>query len=105
MACRSQTKGQTAVEKVKAATGYAKAELWIIDLADFDSVRQFADEFERKADGWISSWRMPPSEHSENGWELKLVQFLLSLSQTDPSPACKSTTSPPRCCLSSSFRA
>ncbi|KAJ6520379.1 short-chain dehydrogenase/reductase family protein-like protein [Mycena sanguinolenta] len=47
LACRSQSKGDTALEKLKALTGYAKAGLWIIDLADFSSVKQFADKFER----------------------------------------------------------
>ncbi|KAJ7502584.1 hypothetical protein B0H11DRAFT_2188382 [Mycena galericulata] len=47
LACRSQSRGQAAVEKLHAATGYAKAELWIIDLADFESVKQFATKFER----------------------------------------------------------
>ncbi|KAJ7780227.1 hypothetical protein DFH07DRAFT_865313 [Mycena maculata] len=47
LACRNQTKGQAAVEKLKADTGYAKAELWLVDLADFDSVKQFADKFEQ----------------------------------------------------------
>lgn len=32
---------------LKAATDYSKAELWIIDLADFESVKQFADRFEK----------------------------------------------------------
>ncbi|KAJ7123560.1 hypothetical protein C8R44DRAFT_831249 [Mycena epipterygia] len=47
LACRSESKGQAAVEKLKAATGYARAELWIIDLANFSSVKQFSDKFER----------------------------------------------------------
>lgn len=28
---------------LKQATGYSKAELWMVDLADFASVRAFAD--------------------------------------------------------------
>ncbi|KAJ7921228.1 hypothetical protein B0H13DRAFT_2318584 [Mycena leptocephala] len=40
LACRSQSKGQAAVDKLKDATGYSKAELWIIDLADFESVKR-----------------------------------------------------------------
>ncbi|KAF7345680.1 WW domain-containing oxidoreductase [Mycena venus] len=48
LACRSQSKGQAAVGKLKAETGYTKAGLWIIDLADFSSVRRFADKFERE---------------------------------------------------------
>ncbi|KAJ6457396.1 hypothetical protein C8R47DRAFT_1227432 [Mycena vitilis] len=47
LACRSQSRGQAAVDKLKAETGYGKAELWLIDLADFESVKQFAGKFER----------------------------------------------------------
>ncbi|KAJ7132349.1 hypothetical protein C8R44DRAFT_698800 [Mycena epipterygia] len=47
LACRNQSKGEAAIEKLKAATGYAKAEVWLIDLADFESVKQFADKFEK----------------------------------------------------------
>jgi NAD(P)-dependent dehydrogenase (short-subunit alcohol dehydrogenase family) len=32
---------------LKAETGYSKAELWIIDLADSMSVKCFVDKFER----------------------------------------------------------
>ncbi|KAJ7664768.1 hypothetical protein B0H17DRAFT_1091568 [Mycena rosella] len=48
LACRSQSKGQAALERMlKAATGFKNAELWIIDLADFASVKSFADKFEQ----------------------------------------------------------
>ncbi|KAJ7139194.1 short-chain dehydrogenase [Mycena epipterygia] len=47
LACRSECRGKAAVEKVKAATGYTRVELWIVDLANFSSVTQFADKFER----------------------------------------------------------
>ncbi|KAJ7089051.1 hypothetical protein C8R43DRAFT_1092574 [Mycena crocata] len=47
LACRSQSKGEAALEKLQAATGCTKAELWIIDLSDFASVTQFADKFDR----------------------------------------------------------
>ncbi|KAF8211139.1 short-chain dehydrogenase [Mycena galopus ATCC 62051] len=48
LACRSQERGQAAVDELRAATGYLKAELWLIDLADFASVKQFVDKFERE---------------------------------------------------------
>ncbi|KAJ7249517.1 short-chain dehydrogenase [Mycena haematopus] len=48
LACRSQSKGQAALDRLKADTGYSRAELWIIDLTDFSSVKQFADKFERE---------------------------------------------------------
>ncbi|KAJ7663843.1 hypothetical protein DFH06DRAFT_1128222 [Mycena polygramma] len=33
--------------ELKTETGYGKAELWLVDLADFASVKEFADKFER----------------------------------------------------------
>ncbi|KAK7055882.1 WW domain-containing oxidoreductase [Favolaschia claudopus] len=47
LACRNESKGKAALEKLKAETGYSKAELWLVDLADFFSVKQFADRYER----------------------------------------------------------
>ncbi|KAJ7699056.1 hypothetical protein B0H17DRAFT_927003 [Mycena rosella] len=47
LACRSESKGQAALNKLKAETGYERAELWLVDLADFSSVQRFADKFER----------------------------------------------------------
>ncbi|EKM80573.1 hypothetical protein AGABI1DRAFT_70956 [Agaricus bisporus var. burnettii JB137-S8] len=43
LACRSEKKGQAAVDRLKAATGYSKAELWLVDLSEFSSVQAFAD--------------------------------------------------------------
>ncbi|KAJ6526936.1 hypothetical protein DFH09DRAFT_1414619 [Mycena vulgaris] len=40
-------RGQAAMDKLKADTGYKNAELWLVDLADFASVKQFADKFEK----------------------------------------------------------
>ncbi|KAJ7185253.1 hypothetical protein C8R46DRAFT_375373 [Mycena filopes] len=48
LACRNASKGHAAVDKVKAATGYSKAEVWTIDLKDLASVTQFADKFDRE---------------------------------------------------------
>ncbi|KAJ7069400.1 hypothetical protein C8F01DRAFT_1207113 [Mycena amicta] len=49
LACRSESRGKIAVEKIKAAVDakYHNAlELSIVDLADFASVTRFADKFE-----------------------------------------------------------
>ncbi|KAK0214674.1 hypothetical protein EDD85DRAFT_782765, partial [Armillaria nabsnona] len=35
---------------IRADTGYSKAELWIIDLASFNSVTTFPDKAERELD-------------------------------------------------------
>ncbi|KAJ7663864.1 hypothetical protein DFH06DRAFT_1393669 [Mycena polygramma] len=85
LACRSQSKGQAAVEKLKADTGYSKAELWIIDLASFESVKQFANKFERDGgrldilveNAAISSWKY---EATEDGWDISLQVNHLSTS-------------------------
>ncbi|KAJ7123550.1 hypothetical protein C8R44DRAFT_831248 [Mycena epipterygia] len=85
LACRSENKGQAAVERLKAATGYTRAELWIIDLANFSSVKQFADKFERDGgrldilveNAAIGSLRYEPTT---DGWETSLQVDCLSTS-------------------------
>ncbi|KAJ7483266.1 hypothetical protein FB451DRAFT_960393, partial [Mycena latifolia] len=77
LACRSQAKGQAAVDKIKAATGYEKAELWLIDLADFASVRHFADKFERdggRLDILVENAAVGKSgyEPTKDGWDISL---------------------------------
>jgi NAD(P)-dependent dehydrogenase (short-subunit alcohol dehydrogenase family) len=66
---------------LKDATGYSKAELWIIDLADFESVKQFADKFERDGgrldilveNAAIGTFKY---EATEDGWETSLVPLI-----------------------------
>ncbi|ESK92349.1 retinol dehydrogenase 12 [Moniliophthora roreri MCA 2997] len=48
MGCRNKAKGEAAVAKIKAETGYSKAELWTIDLSNFASVKAFVDKFEKE---------------------------------------------------------
>jgi len=45
LACRSKEKGEKAVATLQQETGYDKAELWLINLAQFSSVVAFADKF------------------------------------------------------------
>ncbi|KAJ6590425.1 hypothetical protein DFH09DRAFT_1139361 [Mycena vulgaris] len=74
LACRNQNKGQAAVEKLKAATGCTTVELWIIDLADFASVSQFATRFEQDGgrldilveNAAIGAFKYAPTK---DGWE------------------------------------
>jgi len=47
LACRSQEKGQAAVQAVQATTGFKNAELALVDLSRFASVSAFADAFIR----------------------------------------------------------
>ncbi|KAJ7461186.1 hypothetical protein FB451DRAFT_1269156, partial [Mycena latifolia] len=85
LACRSEIKGQAAVEKLKAATGYAMAEVWLIDLADFASVRRFADRFEKdggRLDILVenAAVALPKYEVTKDGWETSLQVNDLSIS-------------------------
>ncbi|KAJ7151011.1 hypothetical protein C8R46DRAFT_914484 [Mycena filopes] len=47
LACRNESKGNAALQRLRSETKYTKAELWLVDLADFASVKAFADKFER----------------------------------------------------------
>ncbi|KAF7357962.1 NAD(P)-binding protein [Mycena venus] len=77
LACRSQNKGQAALEKLKAETGYQKGEVWIIDLADFSSVKNFADKFEQdsgRLDLLVENAGVtkPKYEATKDGWETSI---------------------------------
>ncbi|KAJ7177102.1 hypothetical protein C8R46DRAFT_48481 [Mycena filopes] len=83
LACRSQSKGQAALEKLKATTGCTTAELWIIDLADFESVKQFADKFEqdgRRLDIVVLNAAILADKYepTKDGWEAALQISCLS---------------------------
>ncbi|KAE9408557.1 NAD(P)-binding protein [Gymnopus androsaceus JB14] len=51
LACRNSEKGKSALSKLSQETGYSKAEIWLLDLGSFASVREFADRFEREGGG------------------------------------------------------
>ncbi|KAJ7760695.1 hypothetical protein DFH07DRAFT_816417, partial [Mycena maculata] len=83
LACRSQSRGQAAADKLKADTGYKNAELWIIDLADFDSVRRFADKFDKEGgrlDILVENAAMAKVKYepTKDGWESSLQVNCLS---------------------------
>ncbi|KAK0443239.1 hypothetical protein EV421DRAFT_1710192 [Armillaria borealis] len=50
LACRNEEKGKDALLRLQEDTDYSKAELWIIDLANFGSVTAFADKCARELD-------------------------------------------------------
>ncbi|KAF7440958.1 hypothetical protein PC9H_001307 [Pleurotus ostreatus] len=50
MGCRNEAKGTTALANLQQSTGFDRAELWLIDLCDFDSVKAFADKFEKEVE-------------------------------------------------------
>ncbi|KAJ7760692.1 hypothetical protein DFH07DRAFT_816410, partial [Mycena maculata] len=91
LACRNQSKGQAAADtghayihiELKADTGYKNAELWIIDLADFDSVRRFADKFDKEGgrlDILVENAAVAKVtyEPTKDGWESSLQVNCLS---------------------------
>ncbi|KAJ7120951.1 hypothetical protein C8R44DRAFT_877267 [Mycena epipterygia] len=86
LACRSQSRGQAAVEKLKADTGYANAELWIVDLAEFESVKRFADKFEEdggRLDILVANAAFVPLKGygaTKDGWEASLQVNCLATS-------------------------
>ncbi|KAJ4483524.1 hypothetical protein J3R30DRAFT_1794668 [Lentinula aciculospora] len=51
LACRNEDKGKQAVQKLMHDTGYAKAEVWLLDLNNFASVVGFADKFGTEGGG------------------------------------------------------
>ncbi|KAJ7104422.1 hypothetical protein B0H15DRAFT_926349 [Mycena belliarum] len=85
LACRSQSKGQAALENIKASTGCATAELRLVDLAEFASVRRFADTFNKdggRLDLLIQNAAVAPFsyEATKDGWESSIQVNNLSTS-------------------------
>jgi retinol dehydrogenase-12 len=65
------------VAEVKDETGYT-AELWIVDLADFASVRRFGDKFDKdggRLDILVENAGVSTEkyESTKDGWESTLV--------------------------------
>ncbi|KAJ7707119.1 short-chain dehydrogenase [Mycena metata] len=84
LACRDQKRGQAAVDKLQAETGYETAELWIVDLADFTSVKRFADKFEQdggRLDILVANAAviLPKYEATKDGWETCLQVNCLAM--------------------------
>lgn len=74
------------VSELSAATGYTKAELWIVDLADFASVKAFADRFEQEGgrlDIFVENAAifMDKYESTKDGWETAFVSLRFPLPQ------------------------
>lgn len=85
LACRSQSRGDAALAKLAEETGYTSAEVWIIDLADFASVRRFADMFEKddlRLDILVANAALATFERNltKDGWEETLQVNDLSTS-------------------------
>ncbi|KAF5363619.1 hypothetical protein D9756_000110 [Leucocoprinus leucothites] len=77
--------GEAAIQRLEMATGYNKAELWLIDLAEFSSVKEFADraskELER-LDIVVLNAAIATLKYSvtKDSWETELQVNNLSLS-------------------------
>ncbi|KAK0437398.1 hypothetical protein EV421DRAFT_1029538 [Armillaria borealis] len=73
LTARDEAKGKKALAQIQADTGYSKAELWIIDLANFNSVVAFADRADQELDrldilienAGVATWEYEQVE----GWE------------------------------------
>ncbi|TFK39464.1 hypothetical protein BDQ12DRAFT_649951 [Crucibulum laeve] len=87
-ACRSRERGAAAVERLRNEADYSKAELWILDLCKFSSVKEFADKFEKdggRLDILLENAAMEPRldgvvDITEDGWESTVQVNDLSLS-------------------------
>ncbi|KJA23640.1 hypothetical protein HYPSUDRAFT_201349 [Hypholoma sublateritium FD-334 SS-4] len=75
LACRSQERGEAAVKKIWEETGCSNVELWLLDLASFESVKAFAERFEREGtrlDLLVENAAILPEEKfvpTSDGWE------------------------------------
>ncbi|KAK0474335.1 hypothetical protein EDD18DRAFT_257443 [Armillaria luteobubalina] len=76
LTARDEKKGKEALTRIQQETGYTKAELWIIDLANFSSVITFADRAEReleRLDILVENAGMATWEYEQvEGWERTL---------------------------------
>ncbi|KAJ7254322.1 short-chain dehydrogenase [Mycena haematopus] len=84
LACRSETRGRAALQKIQAQTGCTTAEVWILDLTDFASVRHFADKFEQdggRLDILVANAAvmLPKYEATKDGWETCLQVNCLAM--------------------------
>ncbi|KAK0215233.1 hypothetical protein EDD85DRAFT_497803 [Armillaria nabsnona] len=73
LTARDEANGKQALAQIQEETGYSKAELWIIDLANFSSVVAFADRAERELDRLdilVENAGVATSDYEQvEGWE------------------------------------
>ncbi|PBK65066.1 NAD(P)-binding protein [Armillaria solidipes] len=76
LTARDEAKGKDALTRIQKETGYPKAELWIVDLANFSSIVAFADRAEReleRLDILVENAGMATWEYEQvEGWEKTL---------------------------------
>jgi len=85
LGCRSQQRGDAALSRLTTETGYGQGELWLIDQADFSSVKSFADRFEKQGgrlDYLILNAAVAVTDYiaTKDGWESSLQVNCLSTS-------------------------
>lgn len=76
LACRSQSRGETAVSQISNENPNAKVELLLLDLGDLASVRRFSDEFNGRYDRLDllinnAGVMIPPLGKTTDGFELQ----------------------------------
>lgn len=95
--------------EIKRETGYANAEVKLVDLADFASVSAFADEFEKedaRVDVLLANAGMGREYYTQtkDGWETVYVVNTLDIlqrakrwltSQVTSQPPCHNNAVPP----------
>lgn len=80
LACRNEEKGEAAIKRLREATGCSRAELWIVDLAEFSSVKAIvarAEKYLERLDilllnAAISPGLNSPYSSTTDGWEKSL---------------------------------
>jgi NAD(P)-dependent dehydrogenase (short-subunit alcohol dehydrogenase family) len=77
--------------ELQAETGYAKGELWLVDLADFDSIKRFADKFESdggRSDILVENTAISTGTYNatKDGWETSFVHLFIYPITTELTP-------------------
>ncbi|KAL0957452.1 hypothetical protein HGRIS_001249 [Hohenbuehelia grisea] len=84
LACRSEARGLAAIQHLKESTGYDKAELMLVELSQFSSVKALADKVEAEVENLdllvLNAAIIATSfEVTEDGYEKSLQVNNLSL--------------------------
>jgi len=75
LACRDAKKGADALEAIRTETGYEAGEVWTVDIASSESVKQFAERFGKEGGGKLdilienAGVNVPKFERTIDGWE------------------------------------